>query len=68
MMKMPKIPGATHHVGKGSKQERLPHRSALTTLTKGDPLQRTMNNYSAATPEGQGAEGPSIMGSFPSYT
>lgn len=66
-MNTPKIPGAIRHQGKGSKQERLPHRSALTTLTKGDPVQRTMNNYSAATPEGEGAQGPNILGSFNGY-
>lgn len=64
-MKAPKalkIAGATHHQGKGSKQERLPHRSALTTLTKGDPMQRTINNYSAAAPEAE--DTPSILGNF----
>lgn len=62
-MMPPKIPGAIHHQGKGSKQERLPHRSALTTLTKGDPMQRTMNNYSAAAPEA--GDAPDIMGMGP---
>lgn len=36
--------------GKGSQEEQLPHRFALTQLTKGDPMQRTMNNYAKATP------------------
>lgn len=63
---MLKIPGATHHVGKGSTEEMLPHRSALTTLAKGNPLQRTIGNYGKATPSGAGALGaPSIMGMAP---
>lgn len=60
---MPKIPGFTHHVGKGSNSELLPHRSALTTLAGGDPLKRTIGNYGKATPSGAQALGaPSVMG------
>jgi hypothetical protein len=44
----------------------LPHRSALTTLAKGNPLQRTIGNYGKATPSGAGALGaPSLMGMAP---
>ena len=60
---MSKNPGITHHAGKGSAEEMLPHRSALTTLAGGNPMKRTMNNYAKATPSGAGALGaPSIMG------
>lgn len=51
----------THHVGKGSTEEDLPHRFALTSLTKGDPLQRTMNNYAKVTP-GLDQGTPNIFG------
>lgn len=49
-MKAKKGVQEAHHVGKGSQEEDLPSRFALTQLTKGDPLQRTMNNYAKATP------------------
>jgi hypothetical protein len=39
-----------HNPGKGSTEEDLPHRFALNSITKGDPLQRTMNNYAKVTP------------------
>lgn len=56
---MAKIPGVTHHVGKGSTEELLPHRSALTTIAGG---RRSISNYAKATPSGAGALGaPSIM-------
>jgi hypothetical protein len=59
---MAKIPGAINHVGKCADCELLPSRHALSTLTKGDPLQRTMNNYAKAAPTGAGGLGaPSIM-------
>jgi hypothetical protein len=51
---------------KGSKQEMLPHRHALTQLTKGDPLQRRMSNYAKATP-GIGDQSPSIYGMGSAY-
>ena len=38
----------THHKGKGSQQELLPHRSAVSKLVRGP--QQTMNNYAKATP------------------
>jgi hypothetical protein len=38
------------HTGKGASEQSLPSRSALNTLTKGDPLQRSMNNYAKETP------------------
>ena len=37
-------------VNKDSKQEMLPHRHALATLTGGDPARRTINHYAKATP------------------
>jgi hypothetical protein len=57
---MAKIPGATHHVGKGSAEEMLPHRSALTTIAGG---RASISNYAKVTPSGAGGLGsPSIMG------
>jgi hypothetical protein len=47
--------------GKGSQEEVLPHRKALTMLTKGDPSQRSMNNYAKATP---GMNNQGSMGMF----
>jgi hypothetical protein len=41
---------AVKHAGKGAVEEHLPSRHAMATLTKGDPMQRTMNNYAKATP------------------
>ena len=55
------VKGATNHTGKGSQEDLLPHRHAMTTLTKGDPGKRTMNNYAKATP-GLADASPSIMG------
>lgn len=40
------------HKGKGAVEQTLPSRGALSTLTQGDPGQRTMNNYAKATPMG----------------
>lgn len=40
----------TTNVGKGAAEQTLPSRSAVSTLTNGDPGQRTMQNYSKATP------------------
>ena len=42
----------TTHVGKGASEQVLPSRSALSTLTQGDPGQRTFQNYAKATPMG----------------
>jgi hypothetical protein len=36
--------------GKGTRQQILPHRGALNTLTRGDPAQRSMGHYGKATP------------------
>lgn len=58
MKKMPK--GVTHHASKSTGQQMLPHRHAMNTLTKGDPMQRTMNNYAQETP-GVGNESPSVI-------
>lgn len=47
---------------KDAKSEMLPSRMARTSLTKGDPMQRSMNNYAKKTPSGQGAlDAPSMM-------
>jgi len=43
------------HKGKGASEEVLPSRHAVSTLTQGDPSQRTMNDYAKATPTGAGA-------------
>ena len=51
----------TRVVGKGSKDEVLPNRMAMETITKGDPMQRSMNNYAKKTPSGLSAMGPSFM-------
>jgi len=48
-----KIPRVT--VGKGSRQEFLPSRHALNTLTKGTPFQRSAGWYAKLTPSGLGA-------------
>lgn len=63
-MVAPKVSGATNHSGKGAQEQILPHRMAMNQLTKGDPSQRTMNNYAKATP-GLGQESPSITGMGP---
>lgn len=42
-------------VGKGSRQEMLPSRHALSKLTGGSPADRTFNMYAKATPSGAGA-------------
>lgn len=34
----------------GFGQERLPHRTALTTLTRGNPTDRSFGNYAKKTP------------------
>jgi hypothetical protein len=38
------------HAGKGSNEQQLPSRSAMQTLTSGDPGARTMQNYAKMTP------------------
>ena len=51
------------HQGKGAIEQTLPSRSAMSTLTQGDPGQRTMNNYAKATPMGSpDMETPDIQG------
>lgn len=63
---MPKIPGATHHTGKGSISEMLPHRSALMSIAGG---RKSISNYAKATPSGAGGlDAPSIMGMSPPTT
>jgi hypothetical protein len=49
------------HTGKGAVQETLPSRHAITTLTRGDPSQRTMQNYEKMTPMAN-METPDIQG------
>lgn len=55
---MKKSPTAITHKGKGTKQEILPSRHALNTLTRGDPAQRTMGQYGKASPAME--ESPSV--------
>lgn len=51
------------HQGKGAVEQTLPSRSAMSTLTQGDPAQRTMQNYAKATPMGSpDMETPDIQG------
>lgn len=38
------------HTGKGASEQKLPSRSALNSLTAGDPAARSMNDYAKATP------------------
>lgn len=52
---------ATHR-GKGATEEVLPDRHALSTLTKTDPLQRTMNNYAKASPPSPKVAPPNLLG------
>jgi hypothetical protein len=47
----------THHAGKGSQQEILPSRTALSKLVRGP--QTTVNDYAKATPNVV-QSGPSI--------
>lgn len=43
--------GQVHkHAGKGASEQTLPSRSALSTLTAGDPAARNMNDYAKASP------------------
>jgi hypothetical protein len=39
-----------NHAGKGAVEQTLPSRNALNTLTRGNPMSRTMNDYAKATP------------------
>lgn len=43
--------------GKGGGSQMLPSRHALNTLTKGDPIERSLGNYAKLTPSGAGAPG-----------
>ncbi len=62
-LKFDKNTSVKKHVGKGASEQVLPSRHALQTLTQGDPLQRTMNNYAKATPMANpDAESPDIFG------
>ncbi len=38
------------NIGKGSNEQMLPSRSAMQTLTAGDPATRTMQDYAKVTP------------------
>lgn len=42
----------TRQKGKGSQSELLPSRHAMTQLTQGDPMQRSLSNYAKLTPIG----------------
>lgn len=55
-------PQVVNNKGKGAKEENLPSRFAMTTLTKGDPVQRSMNNYAKKTPSGMNEDVPNIFG------
>jgi hypothetical protein len=48
------------HAGKGSKNELLPSRGALTRITQGDPSERSINGYAKRVP-GLGQRTPSIL-------
>lgn len=51
------------NAGKGATEQVLPSRSALSTLTSGDPMQRTMQNYAKSTPMANPqADSPDIFG------
>jgi hypothetical protein len=43
--------------GKGGGLQTLPSRHALNVLTKGNPEQRSINNYAKLTPTGSSAPG-----------
>jgi hypothetical protein len=43
------------HRGKGGKEQLLPSRHAMETLTEGDPWQRSIGNYAKLTPSGRNA-------------
>lgn len=45
----------TINQGKGGSQQLLPHRSALNQLTKGNPQQRSFQNFAKLTPSGANA-------------
>jgi hypothetical protein len=46
--------------GKGSVEDHLPNRMAMSDLTKGDPTQRSLNYYGKRTP-GLGQQSPTIQ-------
>jgi hypothetical protein len=50
------------HKGKGSQEEPLPSRHAMSQLTGGDPTQRSLNNYSKKSPASLDQETPNIFG------
>lgn len=50
-------PTVVANKGKGSRSQMLPSRHALNTLTRGDPSQRSVQNYGKLTPVGAGAPG-----------
>lgn len=57
---MAKRPGLFVHKNKSFGQQFLPSRHALNELTKGDPAQRSLGNYSKATP-GVGMTGANFV-------
>ena len=46
------------HAGKGASEQQLPSRSAMQTLTSGDPAARTMQDYAKVTPTIGAPTGP----------
>jgi hypothetical protein len=55
-------PQVVKNKGKGSKEENLPSRFAMTQITKGDPVQRSLQNYAKKTPSGVDEGTPNIFG------
>jgi len=66
--KMPNGPQARPHEmvnmrGKGSTEEHLPSRHMMSSITGGDQVQRSLNQYAKGTPLDVGAEtSPNIFG------
>lgn len=50
------------NAGKGSQEEVLPSRHAMSQLTNGDAAQRSMNNYSKKSPASLDQSTPNIFG------
>jgi hypothetical protein len=53
----PGLPKVTRNAGKGGGQEMLPSRGAMSMLTGGNPVERSLGNYAKLTPSGAGAPG-----------
>jgi hypothetical protein len=55
------------NAGKGASEQQLPSRSAMQTLTSGDPAARTMQDYTKATPTIGAPTAPGDYGGGGSY-